>query len=108
MRLIFKRSVLIEVYRSAHRVIENNFYLTHRTLSHTHPSMLATLKKLATHIQEKQPHKFQAGRTVKYEIQDVITDGLVRMFETTDLTNVQGDEDEVQVGGPTAEDIGVM
>jgi|SRR5882762_4355100 len=61
MKLIFKRSILIEVHRSAHRIIKNNFYLTHCTLQHSHPKMLATLRKLATYIQDKDLHTFKKG-----------------------------------------------
>jgi hypothetical protein len=106
MKLIFKRSILIEVYRSAHRIIENNFYLTHRTLWHSHPKMLATLRKLATYIQDKDPHTFKKGQVVKYEIPDVVNDGFEKMFENTDLYTIR-DDAGVRDIHTTGGDIGV-
>jgi hypothetical protein len=44
--LVMKRSILIEVYRSAHQIIENNFYLTHRTVRNSSPKMTHTLARL--------------------------------------------------------------
>jgi hypothetical protein len=94
MRLVFKRSVLIEVYRSAHRIIENNFYLTDRTLRHTNPTMVATLQKLAAHIlkPENSPHVFTKGRTSKHEVTDAVNEGFMQICESTDLFTIQDEQ----------------
>lgn len=112
MKLVFKRSVLIEVYRSVHRIIENNFYLTNRTLRHTNPSMRATLQKLAAHIQkpENNPHVFTKGRTTKsgHEIIDVVNDGFIKICESTDLGTLQDEQDSGREANATGEDVGVL
>ena len=110
MRLVFKRSVLIEIYRSAHRIIENNFYLTNRTLRHTNPSMVATLKKLATHIMkpENNPHVFTKGRTSKHEVTDAVNEGFTQICESTDLFTIQDEQVGVQEITATSGDIGVL
>ena len=109
MKLIFKRSVLIEVYRSVHRIIESNFYLTNRTLRHSHPTMLATLHKLATYIQkpETNPHEFRKGRAAKHEVMDAVNDGFAQMFEKTDLCAIPDNEVGVRDVFATRRDIGV-
>ncbi|KAJ7589756.1 hypothetical protein C8J56DRAFT_1047909 [Mycena floridula] len=63
--LVIKRSILLEVYRSVHEIIENNFYLTHRTVRHTHPSMTSTLQKIGEYIQNSDPHTFHPARQPK-------------------------------------------
>lgn len=105
MKLVFKRSVMIEVYRSVHRIVENNFYLTHRTMRHSNPKMLATLRKLGNHIEKNKPHQFTKARSAKYVIPDVVSEGFAQLSEATDLgtTTVEldvgtGDEREVTGG----------
>ena len=109
MKLIFKRSVLIEVYRSVQRIIESNFYLTGRTLQHSHPSMLATLRKLATHIQkpEDNPHIFTQGQGAAYEIPDVVSDGFGQMWEKADICAINEEEGGERETAPTGRDVGV-
>ena len=97
MKLVFKRSILIEIYRSAHRIIENNFYLTNRTLRHTSPKMTTTLNKLAAHIRkpENNPHVFMKGRTAKHTIPDVVNEGFAKILQNSDLgTILEGQDDE--------------
>src|ERR1700690_2351500 len=91
MRLVFKRSVLVKVYRSGHRIIENNFYLTNRTLRHTNPTMVATLQKLVAHIQkpENSPHVFTKGRTSKHKVTDAVDEGFMQIHESTDLCTIK-------------------
>jgi hypothetical protein len=62
-QLIMSRSILIEVYRSAHQIIENNFYLTHRTIRHSSPKMTRTLAHLSGYIADtnRNPHIFTSG-----------------------------------------------
>lgn len=107
MKLVFKRSVLIEVYRSVHHIIENNFYLTNRTLRHSQPKMLATLRKLSTYIQEKTPHTYMKGRTAKYEVQDVVNEGFAKIFESADLIKINDEDVGVHEVQATGVDIGV-
>lgn len=87
MKLVFKRSILIEVYRSVHQTIENNFYLTNCTIRHTSPKMTATLAKVGNHIKDSliNLHIFAKGRVEKYEVPDVVNDGFVTIFEAADV-----------------------
>jgi hypothetical protein len=106
--LIMKRSILIEVYRSAHQMIENNFYLTHRTIRHSSPRMTHTINKLRNYIEgpEQRPHIFTAGRSVNYEIPDHVSDGLALLMEDTDLCAI-ADGDEGRAGTATGDDLGI-
>ena len=110
MKLVFKRSVLIEVYRSVNRIIENNFYLINRTIHHTQPSMVVTLRKLADHIQktENNLHNFTKGRSVKHEVLDALNEGFAAIIESSDLCNIPDDKAGVQEVRTTSGDIGVV
>lgn len=107
--LIMKRSVLIEVYRLAHQMIENNFYLTHRTIRHSSPRMNCTLAKLAAYIEgaDRNPHVFTRGRAVKYEIPDYVSEGFARLTEDADLCAVSDMSEGTSIGRATGEDLGV-
>lgn len=107
-QLIMKRAILIEVYRSAHRMIENNFYLTHRTIRHSSPKMLRTISRLRSYIEEpsRNPHTRIRGRSAKYEIPDHISEGFGLLHEDADLCAV-ADGLEKDVNRATADDIGV-
>lgn len=110
MKLVFKRSVLIEVYRSVHRIIENNFYLTNRTLQHSHPTMLAMLRKLMAHIQKPKnnPHVFTKGRTVKHKISDTVNEGFAQICESSDLCTIPDKQTGIREIVATGGDVGVM
>jgi hypothetical protein len=103
-----KRSILIEVYRSAHQIIENNFYLTHRTVRHSSPKMTRTLARLGEYIEKssQNPHIFTAGRLVDYEVVDRISDGFALLGEDSDLCKDTGGE-AAGAEATTREDIGV-
>jgi hypothetical protein len=110
MKLVFKRSVLIEVYQSVHRIIENNFYMENRTICHTQPSMIVTLRKLADHIQktENNPHVFTKGLSAKHEVLDALNEGLAAIVESSDLCNIPDDKAGVRAVLATSGDIGVV
>ncbi|KAJ3880876.1 hypothetical protein F5051DRAFT_298373, partial [Lentinula edodes] len=61
-QLIFKRSPLLDVYRSMQETIEDSFYLTHRTVQHSKPKMDNTLRRLGDHVAMLQGHVFKPGR----------------------------------------------
>ena len=107
-QLVMKRSVLIEIYRSVHQMIENNFYLTHHTVRHSSPKMLRTISRLRSYIEDpsRNPHVHSNGRSVQYEIPDYITNGFSLLGEDADLcAGAEGGETEV--GRITGDDIGV-
>ncbi len=59
--LVFKRSVLLKVYRSMQRTIEDNFHLSHHTVHHTKPAMTKPLQRLRTQIANLDGHRFKKG-----------------------------------------------
>lgn len=106
--LIMKRSILIEVYRSAHQVIENNFYLSHRTIRHSSPKMRRTIAKLQSYIEDptRSPHIFTPGRTVAHQIPDCVSDGFALLTQSTDIGTAD-DVDSDKAAAVTGEDLGV-
>ncbi|KAL0952556.1 hypothetical protein HGRIS_006812 [Hohenbuehelia grisea] len=112
MKLVMKRSILIEVYRSVHEVIEDNFFLTHRTIRHSHPKMTRTLQHLGAWIAkaDNKPHVFTKGRMATYEVPDLVCNGLIALAESKDLSSMAaGDDNEGDAGalGVSGDDIGV-
>ncbi|KAI9457457.1 hypothetical protein BJY52DRAFT_1120356 [Lactarius psammicola] len=73
---ICKQSLLIEVFRSCHTMVESAFQLTHCTLKHTPPDMTVTIERLRAYMQSLGTCEFQPGRVVEREILDNITKGL--------------------------------
>ncbi|KAF8900800.1 hypothetical protein CPB85DRAFT_1193261, partial [Mucidula mucida] len=61
-KLVLKRSVLLQVYRSMQKTIKENFHLTHRTVHHLKPKMTKTLRRREEEIAELDAHVFTAGR----------------------------------------------
>ncbi|KAJ3730829.1 hypothetical protein C8R42DRAFT_545138, partial [Lentinula raphanica] len=81
-QLIFKRSVLLEVYRAMQETIEDNFFLTHRTVHHSKPTMTNTLRKLAEIVSALDSTMLKPGRLSsipghqdRWKVQDVIIEG---------------------------------
>jgi hypothetical protein len=106
-QLVMSRSILIEVYRSAHQLIENNFYLTHRTIRHSSPKMTRTLTHLSGYIADtnRNPHNFTSGRTARHQVTDLVTTGFAMLSEDADLCGGEASVEDTAV--ITASDIGV-
>jgi hypothetical protein len=90
-------------------MIENNFYLTHRTVRHSNPKMLRTLYRLQSYVQDpsRNPHAHRNGRSVKYEIPDSITNGFSLLGEDADLCAGAAEGGEIGGDRITGDDIGV-
>lgn len=92
-------------------MIENNFYLTHRTVRHSNPKMHRTIYRLQTYIQDpsRNPHVRSNGRSVKYEIPDYITNGFSLLGEDADLcaAGAEGGDTVTEGDRITGDDIGV-
>ncbi len=73
---ILEESILIEMYRNCHVMVENAFHLEHRTTKHSPSDMTRTLQKLAGEIQQSHTHIFTPGRTAKYSVLDNIEIGV--------------------------------
>ncbi|KAJ3841791.1 hypothetical protein F5878DRAFT_519481, partial [Lentinula raphanica] len=61
-QLIFKRSILLEIYRAMQETIESNFALTHRTIRHSKPRMTNTLRNLGTIVSALESTIIKPGR----------------------------------------------
>ncbi|KAK0455372.1 uncharacterized protein EV420DRAFT_1227310, partial [Desarmillaria tabescens] len=59
--LVFKRSILLQVYRSMQQTIEENFYLTRHTVQHSKPKMTKTLQHLRDQLTTLDWFAFKAG-----------------------------------------------
>jgi hypothetical protein len=103
------RSILIEVYRSAHQIIENNFYLTHRTIRHSSPKMTRTLDHLSVYIadNERNPHIFTSGRKTRHQVTDLVTAGFSMLSEDADLCRGDASTEDTGTGETTGDDIGI-
>ncbi|PBL00004.1 hypothetical protein ARMGADRAFT_864452, partial [Armillaria gallica] len=60
--LVFKRSVLLQVYWSMQQTIEENFYLTCRTVWHSKPKITKTLQHLRDELASLHRFEFKQGR----------------------------------------------
>ena len=118
-KLIMKRSLLLEVYRSMQRSVEDNFYLTHRTVRHSKPKMTKTLRRLGEYIAGLDGHVFQAGRETsmdhssrEWHLQDSVTEGFALLAMKESLFSIGSDEgsredEEGVISAVTGVDIGV-
>jgi hypothetical protein len=72
--------------------------------------MLATLRKLAAHIEkhENNPHIFTKGRTAKHEVTDAVNEGFAQICESTDLCTIQDEQVGVREIVTTGGDVGVL
>ena len=57
--LILKQSPLIEVFRQAHTVIQNNFHLLHHSVHHAPPDIQKTLNILCELLEKHSMYKFK-------------------------------------------------
>ncbi|KAJ3775009.1 hypothetical protein FB446DRAFT_638770, partial [Lentinula raphanica] len=104
-QLIFKRSVLLEVYRAMQETIEDNFFFTHRTVQHSKPTMTNTLRKLSEIVSALDSTILKPGRLSsipghqdRWEVQDVIIEGFAILAQKKELLigNVFDEVDEAE------------
>ena len=69
---VIEESILINIYRHCHVIVENGFYLLNRTIRHAPPDMTKTLEALSRQYRQAQPHIFKCGRQAKCIIADHI------------------------------------
>ncbi|KAK1233610.1 hypothetical protein PQX77_003230 [Marasmius sp. AFHP31] len=91
-KLVIKRSVLLPIYKSVQRTVEESFYLTQRAVRHSKPTMTQTLRRLGDMLEKLGAHTVKLGRTSsttgsqhKWEIKDAVTDGLGLLSESKAL-----------------------
>ncbi len=76
MNYICKQSLLIEVFRSPHVIVETASQLTYCTLENAPPGMTAMIEKLRAYMQSTGLCEFCRGRAVEREVTDNILKGL--------------------------------
>lgn len=67
---VIEESILIDIYRHCHVIVENGFYLVNRTIRHAPPDMTKTLEALSRQYRQAQPHIFNRGRRAKCVVAD--------------------------------------
>ncbi|EGO04104.1 hypothetical protein SERLA73DRAFT_46371 [Serpula lacrymans var. lacrymans S7.3] len=72
---IIEHSPLIEVFRHCHIIVKNPFHLLHHTIRHQPPDMTKTIEKLTKRLLETKPHKFTAGRKLRFSVDDKVASG---------------------------------
>ncbi|KAJ3824469.1 hypothetical protein F5880DRAFT_1480156, partial [Lentinula raphanica] len=101
-QLIFKRSVLLEVYRAMQQTVEENFFLTHRTVHHSKPTMTNTLRSLGRVVASLEICVFKPGRSTstvgsqnRWTVQDAMIEGFAMLSQKKDFNEaiINGDSD---------------
>ncbi len=115
--LVFKHSVLLEVYCSMQQTIEENFYLTRHTVRHSKPKMTKTLQRLRDQLAMLAWFEFKAGRSTStpttgrsWVVHDAINEGFGVLVRKKTLYSI-GDNSTEQAGEAgqvTGEDLGVV
>lgn len=115
--LVFKRSVLLEVYRSMQRSIEENFYLNHCTVHHTKPTMTKTLLRLRNQLAILDGFRFKKGRSTStpasgrsWVVHDAISEGFALLVQKKSLYTVgeSSTEESETTNQITSDDLGVL
>ncbi|KAF8128125.1 hypothetical protein EV363DRAFT_433689 [Boletus edulis] len=106
---IIMESLLVEIYRKVHSVIEKNFMGVHQTTSHSGPDMTKTFGALLQKMQSCGYHVLQIGRGTSHEIADLINLGY-EQFDKITTTGLEGqdninNEAANRLERPEAEDI---
>ncbi|KAJ3768642.1 hypothetical protein FB446DRAFT_650125, partial [Lentinula raphanica] len=103
-QLIFKRSILLEIYRAMQETIEQNFFLTHRTIQHSKPKMTNTLRNLQNIISELEGTILKPGRISstpgtqqRWLVQDALDEGFGILAQKKELVKGMA-SDETEVG----------
>ncbi|KAJ3768797.1 hypothetical protein FB446DRAFT_649816 [Lentinula raphanica] len=102
-QLIFKRSILLEVYRAMQETIENNFFLTHHTVQHSKPKMTNTLRNLGKAVSALDSTIMKPGRISSlpgtqhhWKLQDAVNEGLAILAQKKELL-IGTELDEVDI-----------
>lgn len=82
---MLKESGLIELYRWMQANIEDNFCITHRTISHAKPKMSGVYEQVRAHMRKHAECLYRPGRTVKYLVKDALYEGMEAVQQYTVL-----------------------
>ena len=70
---VLEESVLVELYQSCHRNIENNFGLTSLTSRHAPPNLAKTVEKMRSYFERNRPNDYQPGWQTAMPVKDMLT-----------------------------------
>ncbi|QRV87441.1 hypothetical protein RhiJN_15459 [Ceratobasidium sp. AG-Ba] len=107
-----KESVLIEDYQAAHRIMEQNFYLTPRTTLHPPPVMKTSLNMVRKYLEGERMCSHHMGRTFSSPPINVFAKGVeAETEEPGNLWSATGGEEDsaennegIQLGDLAVED----
>ncbi|KAI0267690.1 hypothetical protein BC834DRAFT_1040462 [Gloeopeniophorella convolvens] len=97
LNLVIKQSPLIEVFRSVHTVIQDNFGLLHRSTRHAPKNLSRTIEILCSNLNKNRAHcNDESRKDAKIpKVNDHMQIGITRMHEATEMSG-GADEDEVE------------
>lgn len=72
---VIEESPLTNVYRDAQKKMERELHLPATTSAQAEKNMTKTFRKLLEYTSEKEPNTFKPGRTVRYQVPDVLNKG---------------------------------
>ncbi|KAI0258559.1 hypothetical protein BC834DRAFT_835342 [Gloeopeniophorella convolvens] len=83
LTLVIKQSPLIQIFRSAHTVIQDNFALLHRSTRHAPQDLTNTLDILCKSLEKHHAHSIDNSRHGEgiYKVNDYIQMGMLRMLQ---------------------------
>lgn len=99
LALMIKRSPLIEVFRSCHETVEENFYLKDRTTRHAPSDMESTRAALRTHMEKHIAFDEVAGRVPAYLVPEQLAEGLGQLQTISEsIDEGEGDDEAAEIG----------
>ncbi|GLB35134.1 hypothetical protein LshimejAT787_0206990 [Lyophyllum shimeji] len=100
-QLVIKNSPLIQIFRSVHENIEDNFHLLHRSVRHAPPNLKNTLTTLTSELKKHQAHEIALRIGVQYRETEALTDHFRQgmLVLQTEKTPRFGSIDEEGEGG---------
>ncbi|KAG8915681.1 hypothetical protein FRC00_001315 [Tulasnella sp. 408] len=111
--LIRKRSILIDLYRSCHVVIERNFSLPFNSTWHAPPDMTKTLENLCQDLQSSSIHitKFGRGKEKEtHKIEDAELKGMNSLLGKKKMEEAEIGEENIpleEIGPQGIDDLGI-
>ncbi|PSS32232.1 hypothetical protein PHLCEN_2v2001 [Hermanssonia centrifuga] len=84
-QLVLKQSPLIQVFRQVHTLMQDNFFLLHRTVRHAPSDLRNTIKALCDELERNKAHEYNENRQTAPDLIDHFREGM-RILQTTKTT----------------------
>ncbi|KAI5822356.1 hypothetical protein K523DRAFT_288205 [Schizophyllum commune Tattone D] len=78
---VIKESVLIDLYRSCHEDMDQNFNLTSLTTAHAPANLDISMRVASDSLKTSRPHDRQPGRRSNFHIPDMLDLGMAKLWE---------------------------